>query len=274
MSTQIPIGVFSKMTRLTPKALRIYEKKGLLVPDRDDFTGYRYYMINQIEIGIKIKMLVNMGFGLKDISDILDAVYNSDTNYLDSVFQQRLHDLQLEIGNLTRIEKIIRHNKPLEVIYMSSTEPVLKEVQKLRVVSKREKGSYDKTIGKIIHELMTEINNSDKNTRIVGPIMFISHDGEYKEQDADIEMAIPITGRISVDSEDIEIKNLESCQMISVLHTGSYSEVGAGYTRIHEFIIKNEYEIVGLSREIYLNDPNRVDEDELLTEIQVPVRKQ
>ena len=120
---------------------------------------------------------------------------------------------------------------------------------------------------------MTEISNSDKDTRIVGPIMFISHDGEYKEQDADIEMAIPITGRIAVDSEEIEVINLDACQMISVLHTGSYSEVGSGYTRIHEYILKNGYEIIGPSREIYLNDPNKVDEAELLTEIQIPVRR-
>jgi len=273
MSTQIPIGIFSKMTQLTPKALRIYEKKGLLVPDRDDYTGYRYYMTNQIEQGIKIKMLVNMGFGLDDISDILAAVYSGDSSFLDRLFQERLHDLQLEIGKLTRIEKIIRHNKPLDVIYMSSTEPVLKEVQKQRVISKREKGTYDKTIGKIIQELMTEINNSDKDTRIVGPIIFISHDAEYMEEDADIEVAIPIAGRIAIDSEEIEIKNLESNHVVSVLHTGSYSEVGSGYTRIHESIINNGYEISGPSREIYLNDPNKVNEDDLLTEIQVPVRK-
>ena len=45
MSTdQIPIGKFSQITQLTQKALRLYEKKGLLQPTvKDPMTKYRYY---------------------------------------------------------------------------------------------------------------------------------------------------------------------------------------------------------------------------------------
>ena len=39
---RIPIGRFSLMTHLTQKALRFYDKRGLLVPEiKDAFTGYR-----------------------------------------------------------------------------------------------------------------------------------------------------------------------------------------------------------------------------------------
>jgi len=40
-----------------------------------------------------------------------------------------------------------------------------------------------------------------------------------------------------------------------------------------EYIMKNGYEIFGSPMEIYLNDPGEVSEDELLTEVQFPVRK-
>lgn len=33
-------------------------------------------------------------------------------------------------------------------------------------------------------------------------------DDEYKEEDADIEVAIPMTGRITLDSDEYEVKNL------------------------------------------------------------------
>ncbi|MDY0247587.1 MAG: MerR family DNA-binding transcriptional regulator, partial [Methanosarcina mazei] len=53
---QIPIGKFSLMTRLSQKALRLYDSKELLVPKvKDSFTGYRYYTVPQIELGMKIK---------------------------------------------------------------------------------------------------------------------------------------------------------------------------------------------------------------------------
>ena len=55
---QIPIGKFSFMTRLSQKALRLYDRKGLLVPEaKDPFTGYRYYTVSQLEKGMKIKTL-------------------------------------------------------------------------------------------------------------------------------------------------------------------------------------------------------------------------
>ncbi|MHA1642097.1 MAG: MerR family transcriptional regulator [Promethearchaeota archaeon] len=69
---QISIGRFSLLTKLSPKALRIYDKKGLLIPAiKDDLTGYRYYKISQIKKGIKIKMLTNLGFKIDKIKEIL-----------------------------------------------------------------------------------------------------------------------------------------------------------------------------------------------------------
>ncbi|WP_425506610.1 MerR family transcriptional regulator [Streptomyces rectiverticillatus] len=40
----LSIGVFARRARLSPKALRVYDRQGLLPPDRvDAVTGYRYY---------------------------------------------------------------------------------------------------------------------------------------------------------------------------------------------------------------------------------------
>ena len=45
----LKIGEFSKMLKVTIKALRYYEKEGLLIPKHiDNFNGYRYYESNQL----------------------------------------------------------------------------------------------------------------------------------------------------------------------------------------------------------------------------------
>ena len=44
------IGEFSQMMQVTIKTLRHYEQKGLLLPDEvDEWTGYRYYSIDQMQ---------------------------------------------------------------------------------------------------------------------------------------------------------------------------------------------------------------------------------
>ena len=40
----LTIGEFARESRLSPKALRLYDQLGLLRPCRvDEWTGYRYY---------------------------------------------------------------------------------------------------------------------------------------------------------------------------------------------------------------------------------------
>ena len=51
----LKIGGFSKLSHLTVKALRFYEKEGLLVPaTTDEWNGYRYYETSQFETAAKI----------------------------------------------------------------------------------------------------------------------------------------------------------------------------------------------------------------------------
>ena len=71
---QIPIGTFSRITRLSQKALRHYDERGLLVPAaRDICTGYRYYTFAQAERGLRIRHLLWLGFDLSEVEAVLAA---------------------------------------------------------------------------------------------------------------------------------------------------------------------------------------------------------
>ncbi|MHC1591873.1 MAG: GyrI-like domain-containing protein [Candidatus Helarchaeales archaeon] len=127
---------------------------------------------------------------------------------------------------------------------------------------------------KLIGELMKEIfapDNQKQMVRITGPIMFLAHDLEYKEVDADIEIAIPIAGRITIHSDEVEVKNLPKSKVISITQAGPYDEIGSAYTIAFDHAIKNGFKIAPPIRELYLNDPNQVPEAEILTEIQIPI---
>ena len=58
--------------QVTVKALRHYEQKGLLVPDEvDEWTGYRYYSIGQMQRLGTIRGLQRQGFTLDEIKEHL-----------------------------------------------------------------------------------------------------------------------------------------------------------------------------------------------------------
>ena len=49
---RIPIGTFSSVTRLSQRALRLYDERGLLVPaGKDICTGYRWYTTTRSAAG-------------------------------------------------------------------------------------------------------------------------------------------------------------------------------------------------------------------------------
>ena len=64
----LKIGEFSKLSMLTIKALRFYEKEELLIPARvDEHSGYRFYEASQLEIAAKIKALRQLDFTVEEI---------------------------------------------------------------------------------------------------------------------------------------------------------------------------------------------------------------
>jgi effector-binding domain-containing protein len=275
---QIPIGTFSRITRLSQKALRLYDDRGLLVPAaRDICTGYRYYTYAQIERGICIRHLLWLGFDLTEVEAILDARVRGDAGTIRDHFAQRLAATEQEVGRLHAIAEILRTQDPLNGgFHMSITEPVIKEVPATRALSRRERGVYQETIPRLIGELCAHVYPAEGQkpaAKVTGPIVFICHDDEYRETGADIEVAIPITGSVNLDGTGVEVVTLPAGRFASVLHTGPYGPgVGKAYERLFAYMGEHGLAPAGPSRELYLNDPAEVPEDELLTEVQFPVQ--
>lgn len=69
------IGEFSKMSRLSPKALRLYDELGLLAPVRvDDSSGYRFYDTGQLEQARLVAAPRRLQMPLVEIKVILELV--------------------------------------------------------------------------------------------------------------------------------------------------------------------------------------------------------
>jgi effector-binding domain-containing protein len=71
----------------------------------------------------------------------------------------------------------------------------------------------------------------------------------------------------------MEVKILPAVKAAYAIYRGPYHGVEAAYNRIFSFIEENKLEPVSPSRELYLNDPAMVPEEELITEVQIQVRK-
>lgn len=68
------ISEFSNRTRLSAKALRLYDRLGLIVPlEVDSSSGYRYYGQRQVADAVLVGLLRRVGMPLRTIGTVLDA---------------------------------------------------------------------------------------------------------------------------------------------------------------------------------------------------------
>jgi DNA-binding transcriptional MerR regulator len=69
---EVSIGEFARRSRLSVKALRLYDERGVLVPARvDGASGYRYYDPAQLEAARLIAMLRQLGLPLAAIKELI-----------------------------------------------------------------------------------------------------------------------------------------------------------------------------------------------------------
>ncbi len=69
---EVSIGEFARRSRLSIKALRLYDELGVLVPARvDQASGYRYYDVAQLEAARLVSMLRQLDLPLAAIRELL-----------------------------------------------------------------------------------------------------------------------------------------------------------------------------------------------------------
>ena len=271
---QISIGMFSIITQIPKKRLHSYDKRGILTPYlRDNLTGYRYYSFTQIDRGIKIRTLDEMNFTYSEMIKFLDLDHLTYRTQINALLQNKLQETQCEIEKLKKIEATL--SNPFDNILKGElNSPTLKIIPPMKVLSKRRSGTYSKTITELIDELSRELDhpvNIEHFVKRTGPIMFVCHDEGYVKLNADIEVAIPISGKFTHFSKDSRVYTIPKMKVLSYLHVGSYFSLHNSYRLVAEYMSKNGLEMVSADREIYLKFDPHLPEDEYLTEIQMPI---
>ncbi len=68
------IGAFAERTRLSAKALRLYDRLGLVRPARTDpDSGYRFYREDQVDGARLVALLRRLGMPLPVIADVMGS---------------------------------------------------------------------------------------------------------------------------------------------------------------------------------------------------------
>ena len=262
----LKIGEFSKLSLTTVKALRFYEKEGLLIPASvDEWTGYRFYETAQLETAAKIKSYRQLGLSIEEIRSIFsgeDAV-RILSEKAESLRKRKADtEQQLSVIEFILEEKEMKYQVTVkeipEMIIYSSETVLAKYADAMQWIP---------SVGAECLELNPGMKCAEP------PYEFCEYlDGEYKETNIRIRHneAVIAFGK---ENQNIQFRTLPAAKVLSIYHKGAYDDIGEAYAYIMEYAEKNGYEVAGLARESYIDGIwNKESVNDWLTEIQLPIK--
>lgn len=90
-----PIGKAAEICKVSPRALRYYEEKGLIRPDEISSSHYRYYSTETLRIVQLIRYYIDEGFSLQETQELLKR---DSFDQLENLFRIQMSKTREEIS--------------------------------------------------------------------------------------------------------------------------------------------------------------------------------
>src|SRR5262245_49709555 len=270
LTEELSIGAFSRVSGLTVKALRHYDEIGLLEPARvDEWTGYRYYGLEQARTAEAIRRLRSLEVPLDEIRELLGAD--------DPVLRERLavHRARLE-GRAVETKRILDELDRIidgrEKLVPDATQLApgveVKDIPTRRVVLVAERVHMEemkvvvpRNIDRVAHAV---------RMRHTGP-PFCRCPAPDEEGYFETEIGWPVPDDVEVEAP-FEVAEYAGGPALVMKHVGPYEELGRSYRVMAEQLEERGLEPASAPVEWYESDPQQVpDPKDYVTTIEWPV---
>jgi DNA-binding transcriptional MerR regulator len=106
---QITVGEAARRSRLSPKAVRLYETKGILPTAERTSAGYRTYSDDDVEILRFVRQAKALGLRLEEIKRILDLQRNGaqPCSTVEQLLKVHIHEIDQTIKDLRALRRTL-----------------------------------------------------------------------------------------------------------------------------------------------------------------------
>lgn len=126
--------------------------------------------------------------------------------------------------------------------------------------------------GKTMMELMTWMTKNKAMMMGVPFGIYYDDPAKVKPESTRYEICMPVPIGTKGDKQ-VMVKKIGPAQIASTIYVGPYDKVGPTYQKLMNWIMENNYEIVGAPYEFYLTSPEKVPAESLKTEVAFPVKQ-
>jgi DNA-binding transcriptional MerR regulator len=267
MADLVPIGRFAQIVQLSIKALRLYAEQGLLLPSYiDPETGYRYYRVEQATAAARIRLLRTLEMPLEDIRVILQAPTPALAQaMLEQHYEQIAHRVARYQAALPKLRWLIEHGEEFLAYDIN-----VKEIPDQLIISRLllvPEGKMGQQVSDAMQRLIAFAIQHGV-FQPLSPAVVIHH--RHTEEAAEIEIGLPIEQPLRVESPPVSTI-LPGGPMASVVHIGSYRDLGIIFPALAAWIHERGYTIRGSPRSLFQYKESLVEPAEARTELLWPI---
>lgn len=262
-------GVFSKRTRLSPKALRIYEEKGLLTPwTIDPDNGYRYYAESQLKQARLIGLLRRLEMPLKLIAEVVELDPKVAIKEIGAYWES----VEVDIKTRRRLIRYLNQYLVGKGQTMFTVETRETDEQKVASIEERH---FVGTLSAFIDRAMGTIYGHLQDADVKTGIPFVIYHGEVNnDSDGPVEVCVPFEGSLEP-SQDIRVRMESGGKEAFTRITKSQVEfprILEAYDAVATWIEENKLSDRSAPREIYFGDWAAIGDDEPAVDIAFPLK--
>lgn len=265
------IGEISKLFNINKKTLRYYDEIDLFKPSYVDKNNrYRYYSLDQFECLETIQYLKELGLTLNKIK------YHLNTLNLNSIVDSLQYQNQIIEEKISELKNMQHNiNRRISQIEDATRRDVLDQIRELEfddryAIEYKEKISY-KDVELLVRKLAQV--SSYKICLTYGDVgISVSKENLQNQFYDEYDSAFMMLEEHLYEKELIKI--FPKAKYLSIRYNGDHKDAPQYYEKLRKYIDENNYEIIDDSVEIQLVDPSLITcESEMVTEIQIPVRR-
>lgn len=267
------IGEFSKITKVSLRMLRYYDKNDILKPEKkDEWTGYRYYTSKQIDELYRIVRLRDSGFGVSQIKEYLGL---KEKEQKKKILEEKRAEIERELEQagfcLSQLKALQADLLEENDTQMPEVDIVMKSIPKMDVISMRRTVPDYYAEGELwveMTKLLTSVGYADD---CEGFSMYYEED---EEEGVDIELCVVRDARKEI-PRGLVHRQVEAVERAaSIIVHGSFDNIDIAYRRFGFWMEKHpEYEMCGPTRQIcHAIAGQQVENGQFVIELLVPLK--
>ncbi|WP_033439702.1 MerR family transcriptional regulator [Saccharothrix sp. NRRL B-16314] len=268
------IGEFARRSRLSVKALRLYERQGLLRPaEIGEGNGYRWYREEQLAGARLVALLRRLDMPLAVVTRIVAAPEDRRADLVADYWAEVEHLVAVRRGLAAHLRVVLSGGKGLSEMYEVKQREVPEQVVLTEQRHVLQPGLVD-----WIGDAMTRLETAARAYGGISAAPFVVYHGEVNEDsDGPVEACVPINPPAdwgdgpSTTAYRVEPAHREAYVRLTKAQV-VFPQILSAYDAVAAWLKENDFAIADSPREVYFESMGDAGPDDVACDVAFPMR--